>query len=202
MDADRSTIDPARPAPDPRSPIRQGLVLLARTVAAVAGFVALIVIAVGAPPTSGIAAVSLGVLGLAAETDRRTFRLPDRLVLLAALPVVLFLLVAVLIGARTPVMMAVIGALLAVAPVAALHAMSPAAMGFGDVKAALVLGAALGLLEPRLAPAALAIAAASAFVTARATRRRRIALGPHLILAAVAVAVVWTLAGPEVSSWR
>lgn len=169
---------------------------------AVVVLAALAIIAAGAPPASGAAALSLGVLLFAAEVDRRSLRLPDRLLALAVLPVLLLVLVGALTGRWAPVVLALVGAAIAATPVAVLHAVSPAAMGFGDVKAVLVLGAALGLVEPRLAPAAVAVAALTAFVTARATGRRRIALGPHLMLAALAVAVVWTLAGPEVSPWR
>jgi leader peptidase (prepilin peptidase)/N-methyltransferase len=45
-------------------------------------------------------------------------------------------------------------------PVLALHLLSPASMGFGDVKAAVVLGAAVGTVDARLAAVALCLAAA------------------------------------------
>lgn len=206
---DRSASPDPRPAspgrcadPVPGSVVRRVAGPALGSLVVVGLLAALVVIATGHPPASGAAAVSLGVLAIAAEADRRRLELPDQLLLLAALPVVFLVAVGVLTDRWLPLLMVVVGAVLAAAPVAVLHAASPAAMGFGDVKAALVLGAALGLVEPRLAPAAIALAALSAYVTARVTGRRRIALGPHLILAALAVAVVWTRSGPEVSPWR
>lgn len=194
MVGDRSALPTARPR-------RLGALAL-RAVAAVALLAVLAIIATGGPPASGAAAFSLGVLAIAAEVDRRSLRLPDRLLLVAALPIVSLVVVGGLTGRWIPLATVLAGALIAAAPVALLHIVSPTSMGFGDVKAAVVLGAALGLLEPRLAPAALAIASLTALVVARIAGRRRIALGPHLVVAALAVATLWTLAGPEVSPWR
>lgn len=172
-----------------------------RLLIAAVSLVALTVLAVAEPPASGVAALSLGLLVIAAEVDRRRWRLPDALLGFAALPVGALAIVAGLTGRWDVVVAVLIGAVFAAGPIGALHAVSPAAMGFGDVKAAAVLGAALGLVEPRLAVATLAVASLSAFVVARATRRRRIPFGPFLVLAGVAVAVVWVVAGPEGSRW-
>ena len=51
------------------------------------------------------------------------------------------------------------GAALMAAPLLVLHLVSPPSMGFGDVKLALLLGAAVGVLDWQLAIPALALAA-------------------------------------------
>lgn len=161
----------------------------------------LAMIGASAPPVTAAVALSLGLLVLAAEADRRTNRLPDRLLLLAGLPTVLLVSIAMITGRWQVLVAAVVGAVIAAAPVAALHAVSPEAMGFGDVKATVVMGGALGVIEPRLGPAALALAALSALLVARATGRRRIALGPHLVAGAFLVVAAWTALGLEPSPW-
>lgn len=128
-------------------------------------------------------AVSLGVLVVAADIDRRTRRVPDALVGLAAVPVVL----AWLGGAAAHGLVA--GAALAAVPIAVLHLISPDAMGFGDVKLAVVLGAVIGLVDARLALLALCLASGSATITGLVRRRRTLAFGPFLVAGASAVLV-------------
>jgi leader peptidase (prepilin peptidase)/N-methyltransferase len=72
-------------------------------------------------------------------------------------------------------------------PVLALHLLSPASMGFGDVKAAVVLGAAVGTVDARLAAVALCLAAAGGAAFGLATRRRAIPFGPFLVVASLVV---------------
>jgi leader peptidase (prepilin peptidase)/N-methyltransferase len=69
-------------------------------------------------------------------------------------------------------------------PVLALHLVSPASMGFGDVKAAAVLGAAVGTVDWRLGAVALCLAAFSGAGVGLLTRRRTIAFGPFLVFGA------------------
>ena len=75
----------------------------------------------------------------------------------------------------------VLGAAVFAAPLLTLHLVSPASMGFGDVKTALVLGAASGAIDWRLALAALALATAVAGIVAGA---ESVAFGPGLVAAA------------------
>ena len=69
-------------------------------------------------------------------------------------------------------------------PVLILHVVSPDSMGFGDVKAALVLGAAVGTIDWRLGAVALCLAALSGAVAGVLGRRRTIAFGPCLVFGA------------------
>jgi leader peptidase (prepilin peptidase)/N-methyltransferase len=63
-------------------------------------------------------------------------------------------------------------------------------MGFGDVKAAVVLGAAVGTADARLAAVALCLAAAGGAAVGLATRRRTIPFGPFLVGASLVVLLV------------
>ena len=63
-------------------------------------------------------------------------------------------------------------------PLLLTHLVSPTGMGFGDVKAAAVLGAALGLIDPQVALLALVLGLASAAVWGLARRARSVAFGP------------------------
>jgi leader peptidase (prepilin peptidase)/N-methyltransferase len=90
-------------------------------------------------------------------------------------------------------------------PVLALHLVSPASMGFGDVKAAVVLGAAVGTVDARLAYVALCLAAAGGVAVGLATRRRTIPFGPFLVVASLLVllahdtivATIFAVGGPS-----
>jgi leader peptidase (prepilin peptidase)/N-methyltransferase len=77
------------------------------------------------------------------------------------------------------------GALVMALPLLALHTISPASMGFGDVKAAIVLGAAIGTIDGRLGIVALCIAALAGTVFGVTTRRHTIAFGPFLVVATI-----------------
>lgn len=76
-------------------------------------------------------------------------------------------------------------------PVLAVHLVSPSAMGFGDVKATLVLGALVGLVQATAALLGLAVATATMAVVGIASGRRSVPLGPGLVIGA-AVAWVWS----------
>ena len=76
------------------------------------------------------------------------------------------------------------GALVMAMPLLALHVASPDAMGFGDVKAALVLGAAIGTIDWRLGAVALCLAALTGAAAGVLGRCRTIAFGPFLVFGA------------------
>ena len=78
-------------------------------------------------------------------------------------------------------------------PLLALHLVSPDAMGFGDVKASIVLGAALGSVDWRLGLVALSIGAGSAAAVGLARRLHTIAFGPFLVVSAAVTLVATTV---------
>lgn len=166
----------------------------------IAGMVPLVAVvtatAVGDRPVRAVLlAAVLAAFTVAAGIDAVTGRLPDAVLLVAALPTV-SLVVAETVGARAagvPIVSGLHGpvtGLVALAgPVLALHLVAPGWMGFGDVKAAATIGAALGAVAPICAPLAGAITAVVALLTARAVGRHHVPLGPSFVVGAV-VAVV------------
>ena len=141
----------------------------------------------------------LVVLVAAALVDVAEHRLPNALLALAAAPVAAVLLLA---GSADLARSAAVGAAMLAAPLLVTHLVSPAGMGFGDVKAGAVLGAALGLLDPQIALLALVLGLA---------RRRRsgawpgvsrsVAFGPGLVAGALLALVIARLAGVEAVTW-
>ncbi|MHC9042990.1 prepilin peptidase [Microbacterium saperdae] len=140
-----------------------------------------------------------GIGGWLVVIDARTHRLPNRIVLptLAGL-LVLVLLDAAGTGETHGLIRALLGALILGGFYAVLRLLSPAGMGGGDVKLALVIGLVLGWHGWQ----ALAVGAASAFVLGalyalalialrRADGATRIAFGPWMI-AGAAVGIVFT----------
>jgi len=75
-----------------------------------------------------------------------------------------------------------VSALVVGGPILLVHLVSPASMGFGDVKAALVVGMAVGSLGWQLGLVALTLAAGTAAAVGIACRARTIAFGPFLVL--------------------
>jgi leader peptidase (prepilin peptidase)/N-methyltransferase len=134
---------------------------------------------------SGAAVMALVPAGLVDVIEQR---LPNRMIVLAAL-----VLTGGIAGAAVGMLPSLddgwIGDLVAGAgflagPLLALHLLSPASMGFGDVKLAVVLGAGIGIVHPQLALVALFIASGGTALVGVAARRRQIAFGPGLILGA------------------
>ena len=141
-------------------------------------------------------ALAVAVLSPAALVDIREQRLPDHWVLAAAIVLLTTTAAATLAGEAPAPTSVTAGAVAMAVPLLALHLASPDAMGFGDVKAALVLGAALGSVDWRLGLVALSIASALASVVGLGRRLDTIAFGPFLVVAAavtlVAAAVIPT----------
>jgi leader peptidase (prepilin peptidase)/N-methyltransferase len=90
------------------------------------------------------------------------------------------------------------GAAAMTAPLLVLHLISPRSMGFGDVKVALVLGAALGTVAWQLGLLALCAAAGLGATVGLARRSATIAFGPFLV-AGVAVALIGYAFGLDIA---
>jgi len=96
------------------------------------------------PIASGVAALAMIP---AAIVDAREQRIPDGLVALAAVLFAVLLTLSVALGTAVSIRSVLAGGAVMTVPILALHLTSPAAMGFGDVKAAAVLGMALGVVD-------------------------------------------------------
>ena len=143
-----------------------------------------------------------------ASIDLEERRLPDAWVAAGAVAVIVTLVVDSVVGQPnddgTPAGVA-LGALAMALPVLVLHLVSPASMGFGDVKAAVVLGAAVGTVDARLGVVTLCLAAAGGAAVGLATRRRTIPFGPFLVVASLLVllahdtivATIFAVGGPS-----
>lgn len=140
------------------------------------------------PESRAVPATALSVLIVlvAAVVDAVERRLPNALVGAAAVPVLVALAAAWVTGPTDLVRGAVVGAAFLGGPLMLTHLASPSGMGFGDVKAGAVLGAALGLVNAQIAVLALLIGLSGAAGWAVVGRHRSIALGPGLVAGAVA----------------
>lgn len=141
--------------------------------------------------------VAVAALVPAALVDLDENRLPNRLVGGAALATVaaFWVSVAVDLGAGRDPDLSVIdgvatGVGLMAGPLLVLHLVSPVAMGFGDVKAAVVLGAGLGVVHAQLPLVALLIASGSTAAFGLATQRRALPFGPGLVIGSAAALVL------------
>lgn len=175
------------------------------TIAAVVGIVAIAIgvrLALAEPWwVESALIVTLAVGTVAAVVDTVSRRIPDRLVLASLVPVVITLLIVVVAGDAPETLLTVpAGAALLALPVLVLHLIAPTAMGFGDVKLALALGAAIGLIEWRYAVTALCLASGLTVAVAIVRRRHTMPFAPGLI-AGTALALVFPITeGPL--PWR
>jgi len=138
------------------------------------------------------AAAIAGIVPLvpAAIVDARTRRLPDRWVASAATALLAAWVGGGLVAGSAPApSIGTIGVGVAVVggPILALHLVSPAAMGFGDVKTSAVLGATVAVVDWQLGLVVLAVASATAATTAVVRRHATVAFGPYLVGSAWAV---------------
>lgn len=134
----------------------------------------------------------------AAIVDLRTHRVPDVLVSLALVPTALVVMVDAHPTHRLVAVAA--GSCLLALPVLFVHLLAPTSMGFGDVKLAAALGAALGVLAPELAVPALAAAAGLTLVVACCRRRVAVSFAPGLVLGAVAALAIGSFEGWRVAA--
>ncbi len=163
----------------------------------VAGLVATFALTAAWLPSSTVALASgaaVAVLVIAALVDAVAHRLPNALVATAAVPVVAAL---VLDWSDDLVRSSAAGAALAGVPLLVTHLIAPRGMGFGDVKAGIVLGAALGLLAAPLALLALVLGLLAAATFGLLRRLRTIALGPALVAGALLALALGRLAGVD-----
>jgi len=161
-----------------------------------------VVIAVRLQPLAFAVLAALVPLAAAALVDAVEHRLPNHLVLLSAAPVSIVCVLDPFVARLTAVGGVATGALLLAIPILALHLISPASMGFGDVKAGASLGATLGLIQPELSLWALCLASAITAGWGLARRQRHVALGPGLVVAAMVLLFVSACAGIQVTAWR
>ena len=144
--------------------------------------------AVSASASGDVAIMSgltVAVMISAALVDWHTRRLPDAIVIAAAIVFgVSWITAAATRGGPPPVGVG-LGAAVFAGPLLVLHLAAPRAMGFGDVKAAAVLGMALGAVAWGLAAWALMAATASTALVGIAMRRSTLPLGPGLVAGAL-----------------
>lgn len=150
-----------------------------------------------------IVALSLGSASVAAVVDARSGRIPDHLVAVAALPVTVVVLAEIASGHGGAALVAVsLGSAAAAGPLLLAHLVTPAAIGFGDVKLAFALGSMLGLVDPLLGLVALCVACGAAAAFGLSTRRPTVPLGPGLVLGAIAALAIAGQLGGVPRPWR
>ena len=150
------------------------------TIGALAGL-----LACGAPPASS-AAIALTVP--AAAIDVRQRRIPNAAVSASAVVLVAGGVTGLLLGNSTHAPGSAAGAAAMCAPLLLIHLWSPTAMGFGDVKLALGLGAALGAVAVPLPLVSLALAAGGTSLVGIVRRSRTMPFGPGLVGGAILAA--------------
>lgn len=179
------------PAPPAAGPHTVGSLLA--VVVMVIGTVSALAVALLRTELAIASAVAIAALLPAAAVDLRVYRLPDPLVAAAAGLGLLVGLAEWRLGdrlAHITVGRLLLGIALFAGPLLLAHVASPAAMGFGDVKLAVVLGAALAPVD-QLAPiVALLIACAIGAVAGAAAGRRTIPFGPALVVGAAVAAAI------------
>lgn len=146
---------------------------------------------------------TVATAAIAAFVDARSGRIPNSLVLIAAMPTLAVLTAAAVDGHGGEASIGVVmGALAFAGPLFVIHLVAPDGLGFGDVKLAAALGAALGLVAPGLCVVALCFAAGSAVVWGLVGRRASVPFGPGLVLGAAMAVTVGVLLGEAAPSWQ
>jgi len=144
------------------------------------------------PLASGLA---IAFLVPAALVDWHQRRLPDAIVLVATALFALSLLATVANGSAPSIAGIGLGAAVLAGPLLIMHIVSPAVMGFGDVKAAVVLGMAVGAVAWALVPWALIAAAGSTAAVGALRRQVTVPFGPGLVAGSLVVVLTSALLG-------
>ena len=162
-----------------------GIAARVATLTAIAACAALMVLWSTQAPAVIATGLALTVLTAAALVDAVDHRLPNGLVAMAALPVGVAIAIAAAAGSVDVALGALAGAALLGVPLLITHLVSPVGMGFGDVKAGAVVGAAVGLVNAQLAVLTLVLALGGSAAWALMHRWRTIPLGPGLVVGAL-----------------
>jgi leader peptidase (prepilin peptidase)/N-methyltransferase len=152
-------------------------------------------------PVSWVIAMSIPPLMWAAWVDLHTLRLPNVLTLAAALPPAMFAAAAGVAVSPMVTVQVLTGVAVMVVPLGAIHLVSPAAMGLGDVKVCVGIGGCLGMIDPRLGVAALCGASALTAAAGLITRTRVLPFGPGLVAGAVITLMVAAATSMEAQQW-
>lgn len=149
---------------------------------------------------TGVVATLL-VCVASAVVDVSERRVPDRLVLVSIVPTLLVLVAHAAVGdLRVAATAVLLGVVLFAGPLLVMHLAVPDALGFGDVKLAVPLGAAIGLVEWRYAVAGLCIASGLTAAVALVRRRPAMPFAPGLVAGAALVVLLPILKGSV--PWR
>lgn len=140
---------------------------------------AVCVVALSVPLASGLVVITL-IPAMLIDLHER--RIPDAWIAMTAASFATALAISAAIGHVVSTPAAIAGAAMMALPILLLHLVSPDAMGFGDVKASIVLGAALGLVNWQLAMVGLTLAAGIGATVGTMRRTRTIAFGPYLLV--------------------
>ncbi len=169
----------------------------ASNLSAMIGFVA--AVAVASTVSVGLAVTTVVLIAaVAAMIDLREDRIPDELVLLALVPMALTLAAGVVSPGNVALGIAVFAV-----PLLVIHVVSPRSMGFGDVKLAIPLGAALGAVDPAWGLFALCGASAATAAVGLASRRSVLPFAPGLVAGSLAALALSTVFSADwLLSWR
>jgi leader peptidase (prepilin peptidase)/N-methyltransferase len=148
--------------------------------AALTAFATVLSVAVLDVPVASGLTVLLLIPAMLVDLGER--RIPDRWVALAGASLAVTLALSTAFGQPVSTSNIIAGAAAMALPILCLHLISPASMGFGDVKAAIVLGAALGVVNWQLALVGLTLAAGIGATIGTLRRSRTIAFGPYLLV--------------------
>lgn len=167
-----------------------------------------VVLALAVPRATGEAwwveagvVATLVVCVVCAVVDVSDGRIPDRLVLASIVPTLLVLVARAASGdLRVAGTAVLLGVVLFAGPLLVMHLAVPDALGFGDVKLAVSLGAAIGMVEWRYAVAGLCLASALTAAVALVRRRPAMPFAPGLVAGAALVVLLPILTGSV--PWR
>lgn len=175
----------------PSRSFRSTIAASSRPILALACVAVVASILTAASPIVPIAsALPVAVLVAPALVDLLDRRLPNRMVGTAALVGVTAGAITVVTGGDISSTGALLGVAVFAGPLLAMHLIAPASMGFGDVKVACVLGAAIGLVHPYHALVALCVGSLLGATAGLLRRRRTIAFGPALVAGAIVALAV------------